>query len=67
MENTTKEKIFDAALVSFVENGYKGTNLRPDTQDRTPEEDAMLDLLLHGGNLVSADNLNKLLAWYGEQ
>ena len=23
MENTTKEKILDAALVSFVENGYK--------------------------------------------
>ena len=38
-----------------------------DKQDRTPEEDAMLDLLLHGGNLVSSDNLNKLLAWYGEQ
>lgn len=28
MENTTKEKILEAALVSFVENGYKGTNLR---------------------------------------
>ena len=28
MENTTKEKILDAAIVSFVENGYKGTNLR---------------------------------------
>ena len=28
MGNTTKEKILDAALVSFVENGYKGTNLR---------------------------------------
>ena len=28
MKNTTKEKILDAALVSFVENGYKGTNLR---------------------------------------
>lgn len=27
MENT-KEKILDAALVSFAENGYKGTNLR---------------------------------------
>ena len=38
-----------------------------DKQDRTPEEDGMLDLLLHGGNLVSADYLNKLLAWYGEQ
>ncbi|MDO4981991.1 MAG: TetR/AcrR family transcriptional regulator [Eubacteriales bacterium] len=28
MENTTKEKILDAALESFAENGYKGTNLR---------------------------------------
>ena len=28
MESTTKEKILDAALVSFAENGYKGTNLR---------------------------------------
>ena len=28
MENTTKKKILDAALVSFAENGYKGTNLR---------------------------------------
>ena len=28
MENTTKEKILHAALVSFAENGYKGTNLR---------------------------------------
>ena len=28
MGNTTKEKILDASLVSFVENGYKGTNLR---------------------------------------
>ncbi len=27
MENT-KEKILDAALVSFAENGYRGTNLR---------------------------------------
>ena len=28
MEITTKEKILDAALESFAENGYKGTNLR---------------------------------------
>lgn len=28
MENTTKEKILDVALVKFAENGYKGTNLR---------------------------------------
>lgn len=28
MGKETKNKILDAALVSFVENGYKGTNLR---------------------------------------
>lgn len=28
MEKTTKARILDAALVSFAENGYKGTNLR---------------------------------------
>ena len=28
MGNSTKEKILDAALLSFAENGYKGTNLR---------------------------------------
>ena len=28
MEHTTKEKILDAALAGFAENGYKGTNLR---------------------------------------
>lgn len=28
MENTTKTRILEAALISFAENGYKGTNLR---------------------------------------
>jgi len=28
METTTKNRILDAALVMFAENGYKGTNLR---------------------------------------
>ncbi|MCF0258508.1 MAG: TetR/AcrR family transcriptional regulator [Erysipelotrichaceae bacterium] len=28
MKNPAKEKILDAALVSFAENRYKGTNLR---------------------------------------
>ena len=33
-------------------------------KDRTPEEDDMLDLLLHGGSRVSADNLTAVLQWY---
>lgn len=33
-------------------------------QDRTPEEDDMLDLLLNGGNRVSEENLQDLKEWY---
>ena len=32
--------------------------------DRTPEEDAMLELVLHGGSCVSVENLNDVLDWY---
>lgn len=35
-----------------------------DKTDRTPEEDAMLELLLHGGSRVSEDNLKSVLEWY---
>ena len=34
--------------------------------DRTPDEDAMLELMLHGGSRVSAENLSGVLAWYGQ-
>ena len=33
-------------------------------ENRTPDEDAMLDLLLNGGSRVSAENLAAVLAWY---
>lgn len=33
-------------------------------QDRTSEEDEMLDLLLNGGNCVSAEKLSGMLDWY---
>lgn len=35
--------------------------------DRTPEEDDMLELLVHGGSRVREENLSAVLAWYGEQ
>ena len=34
-------------------------------QDRTPEEDDMLDMMLHGGERVRMDNLKAVLDWYG--
>ena len=33
-------------------------------ENRTPEEDAMLDMLRHGGNRVSETNLSAVLGWY---
>ena len=35
-----------------------------DKADRTPEEDAMLELMLHGGSRFSVENLNDVLDWY---
>ncbi len=35
-----------------------------DKQNRTPEEDGMLGLLLHGGDMVSANNLDDVFSWY---
>ena len=36
-------------------------------EDRTPEEDDMLDMMLHGGERVKFDNLRTVLDWYGSQ
>lgn len=35
--------------------------------DRTPDEDVMLDMMLHGGNYVSEENLRPVLDWYTGQ
>ena len=35
--------------------------------DRTPEEDDMLDMLLHGGERVKEENLSAVLDWYSAQ
>lgn len=36
-----------------------------DKPDRTPDEEEMLDLLLHGGSRVSEENLAAVLEWMG--
>ena len=36
-------------------------------KDRTPEEDDMLDMMLHSGERVKAENLSAILDWYSAQ
>ncbi len=36
-------------------------------QDRTPEETDILNMMLHGGNHVSSQNLKSVLEWYDKQ
>ena len=36
-------------------------------KDRTPEEDNMLDMMLHGGERVKEENLGAVLDWYSAQ
>ena len=36
-------------------------------QERTPEENDMLDMMLHGGERVKVENLSAILDWYNEQ
>ena len=36
-------------------------------KDRTPEEDDMLDMMLHGGERVKEENLSTVLVWYSAQ
>lgn len=36
-------------------------------KDRTPEEDGMLDMMLHGGERVKQENLSAVLDWYHAQ
>lgn len=45
-------------MMKTIRSGLK------DKADRTPEEEEMRKLLLQGGNLVSADRLSEVLAWY---
>ena len=36
-------------------------------KDRTPEEDDMLDMMIHGGKRVNVENLSAVLDWYSVQ
>ena len=55
--------IYKLMMTIMVKTAGKGL---AEKQDRTPEEDVMLDMLTRGGSRVSAENLAEVLAWVDE-
>ncbi len=53
--------IYKMMMSVMVKTAGKGLS---EKTDRTPEEDLMLDMMLHGGNYVSMENLKDVLDWY---
>lgn len=53
-------------IYKFMMNTMKRTAGKSlaNKQDRTADEDAMLDLMLNGGSYVSRENLKDVLDWY---
>ena len=54
------------AMVNLVTRSTR-RELQAKGADRTPQEDAMLDMLLHGSSFVSPDNLPSLQNWLSKQ
>lgn len=55
--------VYKMMMTVMVKTAGKGL---ANKKDRTPDEDAMLDLMLHGGSRVCEENLAAVLAWYQE-
>lgn len=53
--------VYKLMMTIMVKTAGKGL---ADKAHRTPDEDAMLDLLLHGGSHVSEAHLKEVLEWY---
>lgn len=53
--------IYKLMMTVMVRTAGKGL---ADKKDRTPEEDAMLNLMLHGGSCVSEKHLEEVWEWY---
>lgn len=53
--------IYKLMMTVMVNTAGKGLAKK---ENRSPDEDAMLDMLLHGGSCVSEENLSAVLAWY---
>ena len=53
--------IYKLMMTIMIKTAGKGLS---EKKDRTPDEDAMLELMLHGGSRVSEENLSDVVAWY---
>ena len=56
--------IYRIMMEIMVKTAGKGL---AEKSDRTPEEDDMLDMMLHGGERVKEENLDAVLNWYSAQ
>ena len=56
--------IYKIMMTIMVKTAGKGL---AEKEDRTPEEDDMLDMMLHGGERVKEENLGAVLDWYSAQ
>lgn len=56
--------IYRPMMELMVRTAGKGLSKK---DDRTPEEDDMLDMMLHGGQRVRVENLRSALDWYRAQ
>ena len=52
--------VYKLMMTIMVKTAGKGL---AEKQDRTPDEDVMLEMLTRGGSRVSAENLAEVLAW----
>ena len=55
--------IYKLMMTIMVKTAGKGL---AEKQDRTPDEDVMLEMMTRGGSHVSAENLSEVLAWANE-
>ena len=66
-DSVRKKSAIPAGIPLFTLQGNFDVKKLHGVYDRTPEEDDMLDMMLHGGERVKAENLSAVLDWYNTQ
>lgn len=56
--------IYKMMMTIMIKTAGKGL---AEKTDRTPDEDVMLDMMLHGANHVGGENLKNVLDWYNSE